>query len=167
MMAFLQEGFAKQAGMQNKVRVNARQIIKIRLDLTGYRVKGFVRVREGVDEGLHAGTNQFFEGVLQRIFLRAGQHTMLQDMGQARGIRGRRPEADGVKVLPVHGVQMQHFGAGFAVLHFIGGQAHRFDDFDAQHDKPLDDIAAVQTRLQYMDGCHGTLLEKNFYRGQS
>ncbi len=94
MMAFLQESFFEHPRVQNQVGINSRQIIEIRLDLTGNRVKGFVRVRKRIDKRLHGGTHQLFEGIFERIFFRTCQHGVFQNMGQTRGIRGRRAKAN-------------------------------------------------------------------------
>jgi len=154
MVPLLQKGFPQQAGPQHQVGIDARQIIEVRLDLAGHRIHGLVRIGKGVDEGLHRRAHQLLESVLERILFRARQDRMLQNVGQTGGILGRRAEADRVEILPLEGVQMQHFRAGLKMLDFVGDQPHGLDGGDAQHAKTVEMIAGLHRRLRNVGKCH-------------
>ena len=132
-MAFLQKGFPEHAGAQDQICVNAGKIVEVRPDLTGHRIDRFVRIGKSIDECLHGGADQFFEGIPERIFFRAGQYGMFQNMRQSCRIFGRCPEPDGIQVFPVKGMQMQYFRPRFDVFNFIRGKAHSLYGFHPQH----------------------------------
>ncbi len=125
MMSLLHEGFLEHPRVQHQIGVNPCQIVKISLDLTGHRIKGFVRIGEGIDKCLHARPRQLLEGVFEGIFFRTGQHRMLQNVRKARGVGRRRAKADRVEVFTIERMQVQNFRACLYVFHFISGKTHR------------------------------------------
>jgi len=106
-MAFLAEGLGKEAGPEDQIGIDPGQVVEVRLDLAGDGVNGLVGIGERIDEGLQAAPEEFIEGVLDGITLRAGEDGVLQDMRQPRGIVGGRPEGDGEEILPVGAVEVE------------------------------------------------------------
>ena len=80
--------------MEHAVQVYIHKILKILVIAAGHRVYGFVRIRHGVQKGIERPLYQLHKRILHGEFLRALQHTVLQNMGQARTVVRRGAESD-------------------------------------------------------------------------
>ena len=122
--AFLTEDVLADAGMEDRVDVDVDEVVKVLQVGAGHGVAGLVREGEGVEEGLERALEQLHEGLLDRIFGRAAEHGMLQDVGHARGIRGRGAEAHAEALVLVGIADGEQLRAGDAVFPEPGRTAH-------------------------------------------
>ena len=111
--AFLAEDILADAGMKDRVDVDVDEIVKIAQVGAGHRIAGLVRKVKALRKVCSEPFEQLHEGLLDRILVRAAEHRMLQNVGHARGIRGRRAEAHAeafVFVRVDHGEQLRARG---------------------------------------------------------
>lgn len=81
--AFLTEDVLADAGMEDGVDVDVDEVVEVLQVGAGHGIAGLVREGEGVEEGLERALEQLHEGFLDRIFVRAAEHGMFQDVGHA------------------------------------------------------------------------------------
>ncbi len=84
----------RQQRVEDGVDVDIEQIVEVLQVGAGRRVDCLVGEGHGVDKRRQRAFHQFEERVLKRVFLRTGQHHVLQNVRQACGVGGRRAEAD-------------------------------------------------------------------------
>src|SRR5215475_5197068 len=94
MPALLLKDLWRQARMEHCIQIDVDEVIEILDVLARYRIAGLVRERHGIEKSVKRALHQFDKGLLDRVFARSAQHRVLQDVGNARGIRRRRAEAD-------------------------------------------------------------------------
>ena len=83
MVALLQKGFRQQAGMEDQVRIDPREVEEIAFFLARHRVDRLVRVGEGIEEGLERSPEEFVEHILEGVAFGTGQDGMFQDVRHA------------------------------------------------------------------------------------
>jgi hypothetical protein len=92
--ALLLEDVRVEAGVKDRIEINIDEVVEILYVLTGYRVARLVRVGHGIEKGLERTFQKLHKGLLQRVFPRAAQNRMLQDVGHPRGVRRRCSKGD-------------------------------------------------------------------------
>ena len=92
--ALLLEGVLGQARVEDRVQVDVHEVVEVLHVGRGHGIAGLVRKGQGVQEGLERSLEQFHERLAHRVLVRAAEHRVLQDVGHARGILGRRAERD-------------------------------------------------------------------------
>ena len=84
--ALLFEGAAVEQGVEHHVAVDIHNI-EVFLQITGGKgIIGDVRAGHRVEEGHQPALVDLAEDVLDRVFFRAHQYRMLEDMGDAGGV---------------------------------------------------------------------------------
>ena len=107
-------------GVQDRVQVDAHEVLEVRRVGGGHRVHGLVREGQRVQKGLHGRLEQVDEGLLHRVSVRAAQHRVLQDVEDARVVCRRGLEADGKGLVDVRAGKPQRPGAGGVVAQDVG-----------------------------------------------
>jgi hypothetical protein len=92
MPALLFEGVRADARVEHGVEIDIDQVVEILQILARDRVTGLVGIGECVEEGVERALHQLDERVLDGIFARSAQHRMLEDVCNARRVRGHRAE---------------------------------------------------------------------------
>mmetsp|Transcript_25640 Transcript_25640/g.84939 ORF Transcript_25640/g.84939 Transcript_25640/m.84939 type:complete len:308 (-) Transcript_25640:73-996(-) len=104
------------ARVEDGVEVDARQVPEVLEVLRRDGVARPVRVREGVEERLQRALEQLDEGLLRRVVLAPAEHTVLEDVGQARRVARRSAERDAEDLVVVVRDDGEHLGLGRDVL---------------------------------------------------
>src|ERR1700730_12087895 len=94
MPALLLEYLRCQSRKEHRIQIDIDQVVEILDILARDRVAGLVRKRHGVEKRIERALHQLDERLLDRIFARAAQHGVLENMGDAGGIGRRSCEAD-------------------------------------------------------------------------
>ena len=134
-MPFLEKGLLQDPGLEHQIGVDPRQVEVIDGHLACHGVEGLVGVGEGVDEGLQRCPRKLVEGVLHGVALGAGKDGVLQDVGDPRGVPGRRAEPHGKEVLAVVSMKVQDLRPRGKVLHLVGRAADVVDGLDPADDE--------------------------------
>ena len=94
MPPFLTQHVLVDAGMEHGVDIDVHKIIEIPQIGAGYGVTGLVRKGQCVEKSLERTFKQLHEGFLHRIFFRAAENGVFQNVRHAGGIFGRSAETD-------------------------------------------------------------------------
>jgi len=92
--ALLLEVVRRQAREEHRVEVHIDQVVEVFQVLAGDRVDGLVGVGHRVQKGLKRALDQLDKRIFERIFARAAQHGVLEDMRDPGRVRRRRAESD-------------------------------------------------------------------------
>ena len=92
--ALLLEDLRRQPRVEDGVEVDVDEVVEVLQVLAGNRVAGAVGVGEGVEEGLQRSLEELDEGLLHRVLAGAAEDGVLEDVGDAGGVGGRRAEGD-------------------------------------------------------------------------
>ncbi len=111
MPSLLLENARRDAGVKDRVQVDIDEVVEVLEVLAGHGVAGLVRVGEGIEKGLEGSLEELHEGLLHGVFPRPAQYRVLEDVGHARGIRGRRAENDAEDLVLVVVDQRQELGS--------------------------------------------------------
>ncbi len=101
----------RQQRVEDGVDVDVEQVVEVLQVGAGCRVDCLVGEGHGVDKRRQRAFHQFEERVLERVFLRTGQHHVLQNVGQAGGVGGRRAEVDAEHLVLVVVLQREELRA--------------------------------------------------------
>ena len=145
-MPFLEKGLLQDPGLEHQVGVHPRQVEIIDGHLACHGVQRLVGVGEGVDEGLQGCPRELVEGVLHGVALGAGQDGVLQDVGDPRGVPGRRAEPHGKEVLAVVSMKVQDLRPRGEVLHLVGRAADVADGLDPADDEAVHVLPHPESR---------------------
>jgi hypothetical protein len=124
-------GVGAQRRGENRIQIDAQQVEKVLFVAAGKRIDGLVREGHGVEERGHGAFEQIQKRFLYRVFFRAAEHRMLQNVKHAGvvGGNGLKRRAEGLVLLRPG--QPQQLRAGFPVAEFIGGGVQLFARADA------------------------------------
>jgi len=92
--ALLLKDVRVKAGVKNRIKIHIDEVVEILDVLTGNGVARLVRIGHGIEKGLERTFQEFHKRLFQRVFPRAAENGMLQDVGHPRGVWGRRPKGD-------------------------------------------------------------------------
>ena len=92
MPSFLTEAVFRNEGMEDGVHIDVDEVVEILQIGAGHGIAGLVRESEGVEKGLQRALEEVHEGFLDRIFARAAENRVLDDVRHAGGVFGRCAE---------------------------------------------------------------------------
>ena len=114
------EGVLGEKRVEDGVEVDVGEVEEILLDVAGDRVVGAVAPGHGVEEGGHAHLDELEERVAHGEAARAAEDGVLEDVRDAAVVAVGRGEVDREEVVGVVGGEVEHPGAGLAVLELDG-----------------------------------------------
>jgi hypothetical protein len=122
--------------VQNRVQVDAHEVLQVGRVGGGHRVHGLVGEGHGVQEGLHARLEQVDEGLLDGVARGPAQDGVLEDVEDPRVVGRRGLEGDGEGLVGVCTGEPEGTRAGGVVAHDVGrardlGEGHRPGDGEA------------------------------------
>lgn len=88
MPALLLKGAAGEQGIEDNIAIDIHDIKVFRRITAGKGIPGGVGTGHGIEKGGQAALIDLPEHIMDRIFFRAHEHGMLQDMGNPGGILG-------------------------------------------------------------------------------
>ena len=137
-------------GVEHRVHVHVHEVEQVLLVGAAHGVHGLVREGQGVQEGLHTGAQQVHEGLLDREFLRAAQHRMLQDVKHAGVVDRRGFEGDGKALVFVLILQEEQSSPTGGMLHDVGKPVNLRQFLRGAHHKSPAGVARREGRLQVL-----------------
>ena len=78
--------------MEDGVHIDVDEIVEVLQVGAGHGIAGLVREGESIEKGLQRALEEVHKGFLDRVFARAAENGVLDDMRHAGGILGRRAE---------------------------------------------------------------------------
>ena len=122
MPAFLLEDRAlvEDGGVQHGVEVDVHEVQKVLLIGARHGVDRLVGVGHGVQECLHRAFEQVHEGLFHGKLVRAAKHRVLEDVEDARVVRGRCLESDRERLVRVVVLQVEQLRARGVVVEHVG-----------------------------------------------
>ena len=123
--ALLLEGRLEQQRVEHDVAVDVHDVEVFRQVAGGEGVPGGIRAGHGVEEGHEPALVDLAEHVLHRVFLRAHEHRVLENVGHAGGVLRHGHEGDAEGLVGVVVLDRQ----GLAAEHRVGEQVNGGVDF--------------------------------------
>ena len=105
--------------VEHRVQIDAHEFLEVGRVRGGDGVHGLVGEGERVQEGLHRGLEQVHERLLDRVGVRAAQDRVLEDVEDARVVRGRGLERNREGLVVVGAGEPQQAGAARLVAHDV------------------------------------------------
>jgi hypothetical protein len=88
MPAFLPERVRGDPRIENGVKIDIDQIVKVPEILARDRIAGLIRKGHGIEEGVQRALHELDEWFLDRVLARAAKHGVLEDVSDAGQSRG-------------------------------------------------------------------------------
>ena len=95
-------------GIERRVEIYVGKVFEILLIGACHGINREIAVGHGVEEGIHRAFHQLHKGVFEGIFLRAAEHRMFDDVGNALVIFGGSGEGDSDRPVVVVGRHHDH-----------------------------------------------------------
>src|SRR5262249_1183270 len=112
MPALLLEYLRCQPRKEHRIQIDVDQVVEILDVLARDRIAGLVWKRHGVEKRVERTLHQLDERLLDRIFARAAQHRVFENMSDAGGIRRRGYETDAKYLVFVAIGEREQLGTG-------------------------------------------------------
>jgi len=116
---FLHKMDLAQQRVEHGIAVHIGDVEKVLFVHAGAGVDGLVRVCHGVEKRRQACLEKLDKRVLHRVFPRAAQHCVLQNVREACVVRRRRRQRYGEEVLPILAVEMKNAGPALLVRKLV------------------------------------------------
>ena len=119
--------------VQHGVEVDVHEVLEVAVVRGGHGVHRLVREREGVEKRLHGALEQVDERLLDGEAVRAAQHGVLENVEDARVVRGRGLERDGERLVVIGTGEPHDAGARGVMAKDVGAAGELGQGLGALH----------------------------------